>query len=86
MTSDLIRSYIEQITLAEDKLLSVISVDATPIPGLKRPFNFFGVIDQDEIAEIKAMKAKAEDDLSDYTIYFGHYPTSAITVANNSLR
>ena len=79
------RSYLEQVTL-NDKLVSFVSVDATPIPGLKRPFNFFGYIDNDELTEIQAMKAKAEDDLSDYTIYFGHYPTSAVTVANNSLR
>ncbi|XP_076463493.1 transmembrane protein 62-like [Babylonia areolata] len=55
---------------------SFIAVDACPIPGPKRPFNFFGYLDDDRVQQV--MDLDMESYGSNLTIMFGHYPSSVI--------
>ncbi|KAM6181483.1 transmembrane protein 62 isoform 2-T2 [Erethizon dorsatum] len=55
---------------------SFISVDATQIPGPKRPYNFFGILDKKQMKELLFL-AK-ESSRSNHTIWFGHFTTSTI--------
>lgn len=57
---------------------SFLGLDFTPMPGPKRPFNFFGYLNDAKVAEIQDLQRETVD--SNMTICFGHYPTS--TVAN----
>ncbi|XP_024083835.1 transmembrane protein 62-like isoform X2 [Cimex lectularius] len=55
---------------------SFIGIDACPNQGLKRPFNFIGLLQEKDLQEIRRLAVLANS--SDYTIWFGHYPTSCI--------
>ncbi|XP_052273988.1 LOW QUALITY PROTEIN: transmembrane protein 62-like [Dreissena polymorpha] len=57
---------------------SFVAVDATPNPGPKRPFNFFGYIQQSGEATLNQILNGSRT--SNLTIAFGHYPTSLITM------
>lgn len=46
--------------------------------GPRRPFNFVGVLDDVEVQEINSLIKKAESTSTNYTIFFGHFPTSCI--------
>ncbi|XP_060530687.1 transmembrane protein 62-like isoform X2 [Cylas formicarius] len=71
------RSYM--IQLRKGKILySFIGVDACLEPGPRRPFNFVGVIDEAEVQQINKLIKKAGESGSNYTIWFGHFPTSCI--------
>ncbi|KAH0620659.1 hypothetical protein JD844_021330 [Phrynosoma platyrhinos] len=79
---------------------SFICVDATLSPGLKRPYNFFGILNatyipldesekvnllfQNKMQELSSLAAESHD--SNHTIWFGHYPTSAIISASPGIR
>ncbi|KAM8807706.1 transmembrane protein 62 [Eudromia elegans] len=55
---------------------SFICMDATLSPGPKRPYNFFGILNTNQMEELSLM---AKESLhSNQTIWFGHYPTSTI--------
>ncbi|XP_046370282.2 transmembrane protein 62-like [Haliotis rufescens] len=55
---------------------SFISVDACPDPGPRRPFNFFGQLNDDRVTELQRHTDETKD--SNQTVWFGHYPTSLI--------
>ncbi|MGH0161055.1 UNVERIFIED_CONTAM: hypothetical protein FKN15_049755 [Acipenser sinensis] len=55
---------------------SFICVDATLTPGPKRPFNFFGILDQTRMDELSILESKSLN--SNQSIWFGHYTTSTI--------
>ncbi|KAK6636235.1 hypothetical protein RUM43_009893 [Polyplax serrata] len=55
-----------------------LGVDACLSPGPKRPFNFVGVLNKTEIKHVKHLIAEAKQKKVQYTIMFGHYPTSCI--------
>ncbi|KAL3874475.1 hypothetical protein ACJMK2_037484 [Sinanodonta woodiana] len=55
---------------------SFAAMDATPNPGPKRPFNFFGYLRQSEEDNLRQFDKESID--SNVTIWFGHYPTSLI--------
>ncbi|KAG8505252.1 Transmembrane protein 62 [Galemys pyrenaicus] len=55
---------------------SFISVDATLNPGPKRPYNFFGILDEKQMEELLLL-AK-ESSRSNHSIWFGHYTTSTM--------
>ncbi|KAJ6667246.1 hypothetical protein lerEdw1_017224 [Lerista edwardsae] len=55
---------------------SFICVDATLNPGPKRPYNFFGILNANQMQELSALSAESRG--SNHTIWFGHYPTSTI--------
>lgn len=57
--------------------LAFLGIDACPEPGVKRPFNFIGMLDFQEQQFIEKMQAEAETK-ADHIIWFGHYPTSCI--------
>ncbi|XP_023244623.1 transmembrane protein 62-like [Centruroides sculpturatus] len=53
-----------------------IGINACLEPGPKRPFNFLGIINQDEYRKLQKMEEQSRN--SNMTIWFGHYPTSTI--------
>ncbi|KAM5235568.1 transmembrane protein 62 isoform 2-T2 [Ctenodactylus gundi] len=55
---------------------SFISVDATRSPGPKRPFNFFGILDEKQMKELLLLAKESSQ--SNHTIWFGHFTTSTI--------
>lgn len=57
--------------------VAYLGIDACPDPGLRRPFNFIGILDPTEQLVIQKLKAEAEIK-ADHIIWFGHYPTSCI--------
>lgn len=79
------RSY--KFTLKHDtEIYSFIGVDACLAPGPKRPFNFIGLVDDNEMDKIKRMKQESIDEKSNFTLWFGHYPTSSIAAPKFGLR
>lgn len=71
------RSYMYQI-VKDNVTYSFVAVDACLDPGPKRPFNFVGILDEPEIAQINKMREKLDSSDNDYSIWFGHFPTSCI--------
>ncbi|GJQ65555.1 hypothetical protein Trydic_g7655 [Trypoxylus dichotomus] len=71
------RSYMYQIK-RPDTIYSFIGIDACLEPGPRRPFNFVGLIDKAEIDEINKITDIVRRSGSNYTIWFGHFPTSCI--------
>ncbi|KAI5102271.1 transmembrane protein 62 [Silurus meridionalis] len=63
---------------------SFICADATLTPGPKRPYNFFGILNQGQ-SDILA-KFKQESQSSNQTIWFGHYTTSTVISSSPGLR
>ncbi|OWA55134.1 Transmembrane protein 62 [Hypsibius exemplaris] len=59
--------------------ISFIGVDACPDPGFRRPFNFFGVLTEEDMRHLEALAKNSRD--SNVTVWFGHYPTSVISSA-----
>ena len=62
---------------------SFIAVDACLKPGPRRPFNFIGALDDNEISKIYKYLNHSRDSNADYIIWFGHYPTSCIMTTND---
>ncbi|XP_049868323.1 transmembrane protein 62-like [Pectinophora gossypiella] len=83
--SNHMRSYVHY----EDKNgvnVAFLGIDACPDPGLKRPFNFIGILDKHEQQYIQKLKAEAEAK-ADHIVWFAHYPTSCIlTLEHDSQR
>lgn len=71
------RSYIQQMTIRSVNY-SFIAVDACITPGPKRPFDFFGNLDKNEIEKITGIVEKTRQSQSNYNIWFGHFPSSYI--------
>ncbi|XP_076303117.1 transmembrane protein 62 [Lasioglossum baleicum] len=71
------RSYMYTINIGSE-LYTFIAVDACLKPGPRRPFNFVGVLDDQEIRTISGLVNKSQENNADYIIWFGHYPTSCI--------
>ncbi|XP_076155294.1 transmembrane protein 62 [Alosa pseudoharengus] len=63
---------------------SFICADATLTPGPKRPYNFFGILGEDQMKQLAAFQA--ESDSSNQTIWFGHYTTSTIISSYPGIR
>lgn len=68
------------------KNYSFIGVDEVQTPGLKIPFNFIGLVDQQDITELKEFKKKSQLSNSQYNIWFAHYPTSSVASPGEDLR
>lgn len=74
-------------TLEKDgKNYSFFGVDEVQTPGLKIPFNFIGVVKDQDLRELKDLKKQAQENHSQYKIWFAHYPTSSIASPNEGLR
>ncbi|XP_013183104.1 transmembrane protein 62-like isoform X1 [Amyelois transitella] len=57
--------------------IAFLGVDACPEPGIRRPFNFIGILDEGEQENLRRLKSEAIAQ-ADQIIWFGHYPTSCI--------
>ncbi|XP_034827152.1 transmembrane protein 62-like [Maniola hyperantus] len=57
--------------------VAFLGIDACPEPGLRRPFNFIGILDTQEQQNIQRLRYEA-DSKADHIVWFGHYPTSCI--------
>ncbi|XP_070577648.1 transmembrane protein 62-like [Ptychodera flava] len=55
---------------------SFIVVDSIPMPGPRRPFNFFGVFEESSMEAVEKLNKQAQG--SNSTIYVGHYPISTV--------
>ncbi|KAM6201127.1 transmembrane protein 62 [Rhynchocyon petersi] len=63
---------------------SFICVDATLSPGPKRPYNFFGILNEKKMEELLLLVK--ESSRSNHTIWFGHYTTSTILSSSPGIR
>ncbi|XP_066245016.1 transmembrane protein 62-like [Euwallacea similis] len=71
------RSYMVQVKNG-NTVYSFVGIDACLEPGPRRPFNFVGILDQPEVDEINRLLRDIDATGSNYTIWFGHFPTSCI--------
>ncbi|CAG9762201.1 unnamed protein product [Ceutorhynchus assimilis] len=71
------KSYMMQVKQGNE-IYSFLGVDACLEPGPRRPFNFVGMIDEPEVQQINHLVKEIEKSGSNYTIWFGHFPTSCI--------
>lgn len=76
------RSYMHLVKGTSGETYSFIAVDACLEPGPKRPFNFIGLLVQNDTDEIHHLIERAQIAESNYAIWFGHYPTSCILTIN----
>jgi len=63
---------------------SLLSVDAAPNPGFKRPFNFVGYISDQGRIDLEQLGNEAKS--NNQTVLYGHYPSSTLfgsTAARN---
>ena len=63
-------------------LYSFIGIDACPEPGLKRPFNFYGTLNERDITALRLMARSTVN--HNYTLWFTHYPTTALSLNYNT--
>ncbi|MEE6492619.1 hypothetical protein FKM82_016613 [Ascaphus truei] len=63
---------------------SFICVDATLNPGPKRPYNFFGIVDKNQMHKLSILAT--ESHYSNQTVWFGHYPTSIMISPSPGIR
>lgn len=68
------RSYKYKVTNQAGMSLNFIAIDACLDPGPKRPFNFIGNLNEDEIHQLSSLANNSNDPI----VWFGHYPTSCI--------
>ncbi|OWF41194.1 Transmembrane protein 62 [Mizuhopecten yessoensis] len=61
---------------------SFIAMDACPDPGPRRPFNFFGYINNRKTKRL--IEHVKQTNGSNMTVWFGHYPTSLIIMENGT--
>uniref|UniRef100_A0A1B6LP93 Uncharacterized protein n=2 Tax=Graphocephala atropunctata TaxID=36148 RepID=A0A1B6LP93_9HEMI len=80
------RSYLHTIRTAGGKVFSFIAMDACLEPGPKRPFNFFGLVNERETEHLKSLVRKAAEAGSSHSVWFGHYPTSCVLSADPGVR
>jgi hypothetical protein len=79
-----LRSYMVQVK-HQNETVSFIAVDACLDPGPKRPFNFVGVLGLKEYEQLREFDQRATNE-SNFTVWFGHYPTSCILSPSPGLR
>ncbi|XP_022054940.2 transmembrane protein 62 isoform X1 [Acanthochromis polyacanthus] len=63
---------------------SFVCVDATLTPGPKRPYNFFGILNQTQMDLLDTFRAESLK--SNQSIWFGHYTTSTIVSPSPGVR
>lgn len=75
-------SFMKLIKIASGEVYSFIAADVNVSPGPKLPFNFIGVLTQNETEHIQHLVDESKKAGVNYTIWFGHYPTSCIVTKN----
>ncbi len=79
------RSYEESIVRGDDDVsIRFVAIDFTRKPGLRRPFNFFGTLAEEEITHVKGLLAPRKE--FKHQVLFGHYPTSSIYLPGHKAR
>lgn len=68
------RSYLHR-EIVDGISYNFVALDASAEPGTRRQYNFIGMISEEEILRVENMLKISP---SNYTIWFAHYPTSAI--------
>lgn len=68
----------KQIRGNSGELYTFIAVDACLEPGPKRPFNFVGILSKTDTEHIEHLVEESRANGGNYTVWFGHYPTSCI--------
>ncbi|XP_053488171.1 transmembrane protein 62 [Ictalurus furcatus] len=63
---------------------SFICADATLTPGPKRPYNFFGILNQSQTDMLATFRQESQS--SNQTIWFGHYTTSTVISPSPGVR
>ncbi|XP_061599197.1 transmembrane protein 62 [Cololabis saira] len=63
---------------------SFVCVDATLTPGPKRPYNFFGILNQTQMDLLDTFRAESLK--SNQSVWFGHYTTSTIVSPSPGVR
>ncbi|XP_077477350.1 transmembrane protein 62 [Stigmatopora argus] len=63
---------------------SFVCADATLTPGPKRPYNFFGILNQTQMDMLDAFRVESLK--SNQSIWFGHYTTSTIVSPSPGVR
>ncbi|KAF5925505.1 hypothetical protein HPG69_001952 [Diceros bicornis minor] len=63
---------------------SFISLDASQNPGPKRPYNFFGILDEKRMEELLLLAKESSQ--SNHSIWFGHFTTSTILSPSPGIR
>ncbi|XP_049597074.1 transmembrane protein 62 isoform X1 [Syngnathus scovelli] len=63
---------------------SFVCADATLTPGPKRPYNFFGILNQTQMDTLDAFRAESLK--SNQSVWFGHYTTSTIVSPSPGVR
>ncbi|KAI9222488.1 Metallo-dependent phosphatase-like protein, partial [Blastocladiella britannica] len=61
-----------------------VGLDACPRRGIKRPFNFFGILDSQDMDDIEAAHALAPN--ANHTFWFAHYPLGVMHAESLSAR
>ena len=69
-------SYLTTIKSRSGKQLSIVAMDASLNPGPKKVYNFLGHLTDRHLSQLADLKAEAE--LSEHQLYFGHFPISCI--------
>lgn len=78
------RSYLSKMNF-HNRSYGFVGVDATLVPGPKRPFNFFGALDQQNYDHVQQLVEQVRKE-TDHHFVFGHYPTSCILAPSPGLR
>uniref|UniRef100_A0A8D3DN78 Transmembrane protein 62 n=1 Tax=Scophthalmus maximus TaxID=52904 RepID=A0A8D3DN78_SCOMX len=63
---------------------SFVCADATLTPGPKRPYNFFGILNQTQMDLLDTFRAESLQ--SNQSIWFGHYTTSTVVSPSPGVR
>lgn len=80
------RNYYHLLKADDGLNYTFIGVDEVQTPGLKIPFNFIGIVDHQDLGELREFKKISKDANSQYTVWFAHYPTSSIASPDEGLR
>lgn len=80
------RSYMEIVKGVSGETYSFIGVDACLEPGPKRPYNFVGMLNQTDSDLLQQLVDESKQVGVNYTIWFGHYPTTCIITKNKENR
>ena len=59
---------------------AIVATDATPNPGVRRPYNFFGVLTQSTLDQFQITDEELKRDGVQMAIWAGHYPATTIFV------
>lgn len=69
------RSYVRKLRVGSETY-GFVAVDACPDVGIKMTFNFAGILSDVEVNRLMGFYSELNN--VNYTVWFGHYPTSCI--------